>query len=55
MPMLDSSKLNESADDNFKFNENGRKFSKSVENTVGKRDCSLQALSPFPTMFSKDF
>ena len=24
------------ADDNFKFNENGRKLSKRVENTVGK-------------------
>ena len=23
-------------DDNFKFNKNGRKFSKQVENTVGK-------------------
>ena len=34
--MLDSSKHNEYADDNFKFNENGRKFSKQVENTVGK-------------------
>ena len=29
-------KLKEIADDNFKFNENGRKFSKRVENTVGK-------------------
>ena len=27
-------RLNE--DDNFKFNENGREFSKGVENTVGK-------------------
>ena len=34
--ILDSSKLKEFADDNFKFNENGRKLSKSVENTVGK-------------------
>ena len=33
---LDSSKLKGSADDNFKFDENGRKFSKQVENTVGK-------------------
>ena len=30
------SKLKESADDNFKYDENGRKFSKWVENTVGK-------------------
>ena len=28
--------LKEVADDNFKFDENGRKFSKQVENTVGK-------------------
>ena len=33
---LDSSKLKEFADDNFKFDEKGRKFSKQVENTVGK-------------------
>ena len=33
---LDSSKLEEFADDNFKFVENGRKPSKQVENTVGK-------------------
>ena len=34
--ILDSSKLKEFADDNFKFHENGRKFSKRVEKTVGK-------------------
>ena len=28
--------MNEFADDNFKFDENGRKLSKWVENTVGK-------------------
>ena len=33
---LDSSKLRKFADDSFKFGENGRKFSKWVENTVGK-------------------
>ena len=33
---LDSSKLKEFADDNFEFNENGRKFSKWEENTKGK-------------------
>ena len=32
----DSSKLKEFADDNFKFDENGRKLSKQVENTVVK-------------------
>ena len=34
--ILDSSKLKEFADDNFKFDENGKKLSKQVENTVGK-------------------
>ena len=34
--ILDSSKLKGFADDNFKFDENGRKLSKWVENTVGK-------------------
>ena len=33
---LDSSKLKEFADDNFKFDENGGKFSEWLENTVGK-------------------
>ena len=34
--ILDWSKLKQSADDNFQFDENSRKFSKQVENTVGK-------------------
>ena len=34
--MLDSSKLKEVADNNFKFDENVRKLSKQVENTVEK-------------------
>ena len=34
--ILHSSKLKEFADDNFKFDENDRKLSKRVENTVGK-------------------
>ena len=34
--ILNSSKLKEVADDNFKFDENGRKFSKQVKKTVGK-------------------
>ena len=34
--ILDSSKLKEFADDNSRFDINGRKFSKSIENTVGK-------------------
>ena len=35
---LDSSKLKECADNNFKFDENGRKLSKRIENTAGKEE-----------------
>ena len=34
--ILDSSKLKEVANNNFRFDENGRNFSKWIENTVGK-------------------
>ena len=34
--ILDSSKQKDFADDNLKFNENSRQFSKWVENTGGK-------------------
>ena len=34
--ILDASKPKEFADDNFKFDLNGRKFTKLEENTVGK-------------------
>ena len=38
---LDSSKLKELADDNFEFDENGRKLSIKVEKHCGKRrNCS---------------
>ena len=42
------------ADDNFKFDENGRKLSKRVENTVGKGEiaCYKQFLL-FPQCFQK--
>ena len=52
--MLDSSKVKEFADDNFRFDENGRNFSKWVENTVGKGEiaCSKQFLL-FPQCFQK--
>ena len=52
--ILDLSNLKEFADDNFKFDENGRKFSERVQNTEKKRNCSLRAISTFLTMFSKD-
>ena len=57
-PLLDNkiktSKLKEFADDNFKFDENGRKLSKRVENTVGKGEiaCYEQFLL-FPQCFQK--
>ena len=34
--ILDSSKLKDFAVYNFNFDDNGRKFSKQVENTIGK-------------------
>ena len=50
--ILDSSKLKEFADDNFKFDENGKKLSKRVENTVGKGESYEQFLL-FPQRFQK--
>ena len=45
---MDSIKLKEFADIYFKFDEN-RKFSKRVENTLGKGE-----ISPSSAVFSKD-
>ena len=52
--ILDSSKLNEFADDNFKFDQNGRNLSKRVENTMGTGEiaCYEQFLL-FPQCFQK--
>ena len=52
--ILHSSKLKKFAVKNLKFNENGRKFSKRVENTVGKGEiaCYKQFLF-FPQSFQK--
>ena len=52
---LDSLKLKEFVDDNFKFDENGRKFSKWIENTAGKGEiaCYMQFLL-FPQCFQKN-
>ena len=54
--ILDYSKLKEFADDSLKFDENGRKLSKLVENTVGKGEipCYEQFLL-FPQCFQKVF
>ena len=52
--VLDWCKLKEIADDNFKFNENGRKFSKWVENTVGKGEIArYEQFLLFPQCFQR--
>ena len=52
--IFNSSKLKQSADDNFKFDENSRKFSKGVENTVGKAEIArYEQLLLFPQCFQK--
>ena len=42
------------AEDNIKFNKNGRKVSKRAENIVGKGWIDPLAICSFPTVFSKD-
>ena len=50
--ILDSSKLKEFADDNFKFDENGRKLHKWVENTEGKGEIArYEQFLLFPQCF----
>ena len=52
--ILDWSKLKPSADDNFKFDENSRKFFKWVENTVGKGEIArYDQFLLFPQCFQK--
>ena len=52
--ILDSSKLKEFADDNSKFDENGRKLSKQVENTVWKGEIAhYEQFLLFPQCFQK--
>ena len=52
--ILDSFKLKAFADDNFKFDENGRKLSKRVENTVGKGEIArYEQFLLFPQCFQK--
>ena len=52
--ILDSSKLKKFADNNFKFDENGRKLSKQVENTVGKGEIArYEQFLLFPQCFQK--
>ena len=52
--ILDSSELKEFADDNFKFDENGRKLSKWIENTVGIGEIAhYEQFLLFPQCFQK--
>ena len=52
--ILDSSRLKEFADGNFKFDENSRRLSIRVENTVGKGEIARQEqFLLFPQCFQK--
>ena len=53
--ILNFSKLKEFADDNFRCDEYGRNFSrKGRKHCEKRRNCSLRAISPFLSVFSKD-
>ena len=52
--ILDSSKLKKFADDNFKFDENDRKFSKKVGKNWEKEKL-LVTCSTLPQCFKKTF
>ena len=52
--ILDRSNLKQSAEDNLKFDENSRKFSKRVENIVGKGEIArYEQFLLFPQCFQK--
>ena len=52
--ILDSSKLKQFVDDNFKFDENGGKFFKRLDNTVGKGEVDLhEQFLLFPQCFQR--
>ena len=52
--MLDPSKMTEFAHDNFRFDENGTKLSKQVENTMGKGEIvPNEQFLLFPQCFQK--
>ena len=56
MKILDSSKLKEFAEDNFKFDENDRMFSKQTENTVVKGEIAhYEQFLLFPQCFQTSF
>ena len=50
--ILESSKLIKFADDNFRFDENGRKYFKRLENTMGKGEIArFEQFLIFPQCF----
>ena len=51
--ILDRSSLKQSADDNVKFDENSRKFSKRIENAVGKGEIAHYGQFLLFPVFSK--
>ena len=52
--ILDRSKLKQSAEDNFKFDENGRNFYEWVESNVGKEEIArYEQFLLFPQCFQK--
>ena len=52
--ILDRSNLKQSADDNFEFDENSRKFSKWAESTVGKGEIArYEQFLLYPQCFQK--
>ena len=54
--ILDSSKVKEFADHNFIFEENGRKFTKHVENTAGKGEIArYEQFLLFPKCFQRTY
>ena len=54
--ILDTSKLEEFEDDNFILDKNGRKFSKGIENTVGKGEIAhYEQFLLFPQCFQKAY
>ena len=54
--MLESSKLKEFVEDNFRFDENGRKFVQTGKNTVGKGEkFRYEQFLFFPLFFFLNF
>ena len=52
--ILDASKLKGLADDNFKVDKNSRVLQMGRKHYGERRNCSLRAISPLSTVFSKD-